>query len=493
MGINIFISLYTTRLILNSLGASDFGIFNVVGGAIAMLGFLNASMASATQRFMNYVEGEGDLNKKTIIFNNSIILHFIIACSVVFILLIIKPVFFNYMINIPLDRIYAAEWIYYFTIVSTAFTVMTVPYDAVLNSHENMLYYAIVGLFQSVLNLIVALIVTNFFVEKLIVYGGLMAFVSLIVMIIMRVYCMRNYVECQFKPQKYFNLLSLKSQASFAGWNLLGSSSSMISFYGSNLVLNNFFGTILNAAYGICNQLNGQLRALSGNLLKAVNPIIVKSEGSNNRNRMYKATFSACKLSLLMYSVLAIPFIIECDYILKLWLKTVPDYTNIFCQFTILQVFCDEVTLPLGTVIGAIGKIRKYNVVISILQYANVIFLFIGFSIGFSPIYMIVLGLIVAIITASFKIFYCDKYCDMKLKQYLMDVLIRSFITILISFMIGCAIHFMLGQSFLRLTLVVISCAISFAVLFYFVSLTKDEKESVRSLIKKIKTIMDYE
>jgi hypothetical protein len=205
MGITMFISLYATRLILNSLGASDFGIFNIVGGAIAMLGFLNVAMASATQRFMSYSEGAGDKEKQKSIFNISVILHFFIAIIIGIVLLIAGYFFFHGILNIPVERIHAAQMVYYFMIVSTMLTVMTVPYDAVLNAHENMLYYAVVGIIESVLKLAVALVVVYTLADKLIIYGALMAGISLLVMMIMRVYCHKKYVECEFKPRTYYD------------------------------------------------------------------------------------------------------------------------------------------------------------------------------------------------------------------------------------------------------------------------------------------------
>lgn len=225
MGVTVFISLYTTRLILNSLGASDFGIFNIVGGAIAMLGFLNAAMASATQRFMSYSEGEGDKEKQKTIFNISFVLHIGIALLVGLVLFGAGFVFFNGVLNIPEDRFFAAQVVYGSLIVSTMFTVATVPYDAVMNAHENMKYYAVVGILESALKLSVALVVARVVGDKLIVYGVLMACIPLIILTIMRVYCHKNYEECVIAPRRYWDRSLAKEMGSFAGFNLMRSSS----------------------------------------------------------------------------------------------------------------------------------------------------------------------------------------------------------------------------------------------------------------------------
>ncbi|GHT56298.1 hypothetical protein AGMMS49982_23090 [Bacteroidia bacterium] len=321
MGITMFISLYTTRLILNSLGASDFGIFNIVGGAIAMLGFLNAAMAGATQRFMSYAEGAGEKDRQKSIFNVSVILHFLIALILGVVLLIAGYFFFNGILNIPADRMHAARMVYYFMIISTMLTVMTVPYDAVLNAHENMLYYSIVGIIESVLKLAVALVVVYTLADKLIIYGLLMACISLTVMIIMRVYCKKKYVECEFRPKTYYDKTLMKEMTGFAGWNFLSSFSGVVGQYGLGIVLNYFWGTLLNAAQGVANQLCGQLQSFSTTMLKALNPVIAKSEGEGNHSLMLRSSMAGCKFSFFLVAFLVIPFLIDTPYIMKVWLK----------------------------------------------------------------------------------------------------------------------------------------------------------------------------
>lgn len=488
MAITVFISLYSTRLILNALGASDYGVFNVVGGAIAMLGFLNASMAAATQRFMSYNEGKGDKDKQKKIFNTAVILHMLIAILVALLLLSLKPIFFNHLLNIEPSKIYAAKWIYYFTIFSTGFTMMTVPYDAVLNAHENMLYYSVVGIIQSLLVLFVAIIVVKVDSNKLIWYGGFTAFSCILVLLIERAYCKFKYEECKFKPSIYFDIISLKEMASFAGWNLLGSSSSVIWAYGTSLLINNFFGTVVNAASGVCGQINGQLQAFSSNMLKAVNPVIVKSEGMGDRERMFRASFSACKLSVMMYAFFAVPFVVDSSFILKLWLKNVPQYTLIFCQLTVIQVLVEEISSPLSTSINAVGKIKRYNIINSIILYIEVIIIFLLFKIDGEPALFKVVCIFGALVQLIFKIWYCKVYNDMSVLSFLQDVVFRSLVVIILTLLIAEGVKHIMLPSITRLSLIVFVSVIVFMVLFYFIALTKNEKDVVKNLIKiKIK------
>ena len=317
MAITMFVSLYTTRLILNALGASDFGIYNIVGGAIAMLGFLNAAMASATQRFMSYAEGEGDKEKQKYIFNISVVLHAGIAIFVAVVLLVAGYFFFNGILNIPAERMGAAKVVYLSLIISTLLTVMNVPYDAVMNAHENMRYYALVGILESFLKLAVAFACVYASGDKLIVYGVLMASIPLFTLSIMKVYCHKHYEECVIKPRIYWDVKLMKEMTTFAGWNLFGVTGSMVGNFGLGIVLNSFFGTILNAAFGIANQLNGLLLTFSNAMLKALNPVIVKKEGEGSHESMMDISLSGCRFSFILFAVFCIPCFVEAPFVLR--------------------------------------------------------------------------------------------------------------------------------------------------------------------------------
>lgn len=487
MGITVFISLYSTRLVLNALGASDFGIFNVVGGAIAMLAFLNGAMSSTTQRFMSYSEGEGILEAKKETFNSAVFLHLCIALVLGLFLFLIKPLVFDHMLRIESSKMVDAEWIYNFMIISTLFTVINVPYSAVINSHENMLYYSIIGIVESVLKLLVALFISSSVGNKLIWYGLLMAAISATIAICMFVYCKSQYVECEFSPTKYLHKTRTKEMAGFAFWSFLGSSAGIISGYGNNIVLNHFFGTRLNAANGVCGQINGQLQAFSNNLIKAVNPVIVKSEGAHNRERLFKVTFSSCKISVLLYAVLAIPFIVDCPYILRIWLVNVPPYTLIFCQLAVFQVIFEQISNPLGTVIGAVGKVRLYNILDSIILYLCIIAVYVSFRLGGSPAFLPIISLSTAFTLMILNVIYSHFYCDMSLKQYLTDVFFRCMLIILITFLGVYFFHGLMKESFLRLIITVIVTFIIFIPLFYVVVLNPSEKDAAKGILSNMR------
>lgn len=489
MGITMFVSLYTTRLILNSLGASDFGIFNIVGGAIAMLGFLNAAMANATQRFMSYSEGEGDREKQKSIFNVSLILHLGISLVVGFALLIAGYFFFNGILNIPADRIFAAKVVYGSLIVSTIFTVMTAPYDATMNAHENMRYYAIVGIFESFLKLAVAFICVYTTFDKLIVYGSLMACIPLITLTIMRIYCHKHYAECIIAPRIYWKKELMKEMGTFAGWNFMLTISASLSFYGNGIVLNHFFGTIINAAQGVANQLNGQLMAFSNNMLKAVNPIIVKNEGGGKREQMLKASCLSCKYSFFLLAFFSIPFVLEAPYILKIWLHNIPEWTILFFRLGIVKSLLDQLLIVLQNAINAEGRIKNYSILRCISYFLPIPLLIVAFSYRADPYWMYIIWLFCwDILGGGIVLYYCKRNCGLSMRYYVCQVVKPCLLLFLCTSFISAIPIYVISMesSFTRLMLCCSLSVSSFFLSFYLFGIGKNEKMVLWHILKKV-------
>ena len=487
MGITMFVSLYTTRLILASLGASDFGIFNVVGGAIGLLGFLNSTLANATQRFMSYAEGEGVLDNKKKIFNISISLHIIIAIATAILLLGVMYPLFNGILNIPTERLFAAKVIYLSLIFSTLLTIVNVPYDAVMNAHENMLYYSIIGVFESLLRLGVAFACVYTSSDKLILYGVLMAIIPLITLSIMKVYCHRKYEECVLAPFQYWETSTVKQIASFSGWNFLTAISSLFSAQGLGLVLNHFFGTRLNAAQGIANQLNGQLSAFSVTMLKALNPVIVKNAGARNIDAMNRTTIAGCKFSALLIMLFAIPFMFEMPYILSLWLRNVPEWTVTFCVLQLVQTIICQMANPAATAVYAQGDIKGYAVYKSIMNILPLFMSFISFEFGASPVWLYIPMIVVWAIGGDIVIVrYAHKKCALKIADYLTTVCkpIASVCCCMVLF--GMAVCLFLETGVLRLILTFLLTTMGLLVGMYFFGMNNTEKQIFLDIKKRL-------
>lgn len=480
MGITVLISLYTTRLILSSLGASDFGIFNIIGGAIVMLGFLNSTMANATQRFMSYAEGERNLNKKRRVFNVSMLLHGGIAIITGLILLIVMFPLFDGIFNILPERLFAAKVVYISMVISTIFTILNVPYDAVMNAHENMLYYSVIGIIEALLKLCVAIVCVYTSLDKLITYGILMAAIPFFTLSIMKIYCHRKYDECIFSFSKYWDLKLVKEISFFSGWNFLTAVSSLASVYGTGLVLNHFFGTILNAAQGIANQINGQMSSFSTNLIKSINPVIVKRAGEKNLIGMNEVSIAGCKYSTLLIILLAIPFIVEMPYILKNWLKEVPEWTSLFCCLQLSATVICQMANSAATAIYAQGNIKWYAIYKSIFNLLPIIVTYLSYTLGGGPYWLYISLNIFWALGGDFVIvYYAKRLCGMSIKDFIGKVVIPVCIVSFIMITGGYIVRYFLCESLLRFTMCLLTTTFLFITSTWIFALRAKEKTAV--------------
>ncbi len=486
MAITVFISLYTTRLVLAALGVVDFGIFNVVAGAIAMLTFLNSAMASATQRFMSYSQGAGDHEKVKTIFNVSVLLHICIAIILFLLLEIVGYFLFKSVLMIPAERVSVAKLIYQFMIVSTIFTIVSVPYEAAINARENMLLFSIFSVVETLLRLAIAVFVTYVHIDKLFMFGLLTAAISFVLLLIKGAYCSREYYECHIDIKNHYSKPVFNEMTKFAGWTFLGSSSSILANYGQGIVINMFFGTVVNAAQGIANQVSGQLGAFAMNMLKAINPVIDKSEGSGNRQKMLSVSMTGAKMSFFLSILFIIPVYIEMPYILNLWLKEVPDYAIIFCRLLLIRNVIEQLYITMGNSIAAVGKIRSYQIANSVLNLFPLMIAYGLFKFGFPAytLYLVFIGY--AISDGILTLYFTKKVCGLSLLLYLKKVIYPSLLTCVLVVGLSLIPFFILYEGFLRLILVAIISTISFLIFVWFIGLSVEERHQTSSLIKII-------
>ena len=297
MLISMLLSLYTTRLVLNALGATDFGIFSLVGGVIVMFSFLNLSMSVSTHRYLSFHVDSKNENKLKDIFKTSVILHLIIGLAIVIVLELSRVFLFDGFLNIPPDRIHIAIMVFHLMVISAFFTINSVPYDALINAHENMLFDSILGVFESILKLGIAIWLIYYDNDRLLFYSFLIAVLTILIRLLKSAYCYRNYPECKVNLTKKINKRLFWDMTSFASWNMFGSLASMGRNQGIAIILNLFFGAIINTAFGIANQVSNQLSSFSSMMLKAVVPQIMKSEGNNDRTRMLRLSMISSKFS----------------------------------------------------------------------------------------------------------------------------------------------------------------------------------------------------
>ena len=487
LGITMFVSLYTTRIVLNALGTSDYGIFSLVGGAIAFLSFFSGALTQASQRFMSYAEGRRDKEKRKIIFNISLVLHFTLCLLLMFFLAIIGFFFFNDFFNIPEGREHVAVVIYGSLVLSTAFSVLSVPYEAVLNAHENMRYYAVVGILESLMKLGVALACVFTLMDKLIVYGVLMAFVPIVVLIIMWVYCHIHYEECVFAPRQYYDSRIAKEMTSFACWSFVSTASSVFTMQGIAIMLNYYGGVIVNTAHGIANQLSGQVMTFSNTMQKALNPALVKSCGAGKVQQMLRAAETGNKLAFGCFSVFAIPFIVETPLLLSLWLKEVPVWAVLFCRLVFIRQMLTQTYISFVTCINATGIIHYFSIISSVLWVSPIILGVILYQLN-APIYTIyILLIILALLRGVNTVYFCRKLCRLNIVYYIRSSLIPMTIVAAIGFgLLFFLKRLLVDYGLYGVISYIILSVIFFVYIFFVIVLNKAERQEIEKLIRHL-------
>ena len=487
LGVSMFISLWTTRLILNSLGSSDFGVYAIIGGAIGLLEFFNAALTSSTQRFMSFAEGEGDNGIKSDVFNVSVGLHIIIGIVTASILILAGFFFLNGILNIPTERLAAAKVIYVCFIFSVFTKMLGVPYEASLNAHENMRIFASIGILESILKLIIAFICVYTLSDKLIIYGSLMAILPLITLCMTAGYCSRNYKECKLVFVKFKNVPLIKKMATFAGWKLLDLIATFVTINGVSVLLNIFGGVAINAAHGIANQLQGQLLAFTTSMQKALNPVLVKSQGAGKNEMMLAAATTGNKLSFFLFALFAMPMMVEAPFILGIWLGNVPEWTVLFTRLLLIRTLLWQMSVAYETCIAANGEIKIFTVISSVIYVTPLVVSFIVYKNG-APIYSIYILLIIMVICRSSNIlYYCRRLCGLKIKESLRELFFPCVFLSFLSLIFIYWLHILMTESILRLITVVLSSSIILSISCFYILFNKEERLIAIETIKIIR------
>ena len=362
MILTMLVTLYTSRVVLQVLGVEDFGIYNVVGGVVVMFSFLNSAMSSATQRFLSFELGKNDMFQFNRVFSMSINIHALIALIIFVLAETIGLWFVNTQLVIPESRLVAANWVYQCSILAFMVSVMSVPYNAAIIANERMGVFAYISIIEVSLKLLIVFMLQWILFDKLILYAILILVVAVIIRIIYGVYCKLQIEGCKYRwiaDKKLFSTLF-----SYAGWNLWGNMAAVGMDQGVNILLNVFFGPVVNAARGIAYQLSAAVRAFVGNFQMAVNPQIVKRYANNELASMHSLIFMSAKVSFLLLLFMGLPLAIEAEYVLSLWLGQVPEYTVVFVRLVILIMLIDSLSGPLMTAAQASGRIKKYQTIV---------------------------------------------------------------------------------------------------------------------------------
>lgn len=485
MFFSMLVSLYTSRIVLSELGVTDFGIYNVVAGIVTLFAVLSATLANSTQRFLCIQVGDNENTtvKTKSIFSQFILLHVIIAITVFVLSETVGIWFFFDKLNIPASRQGAAFVVYQLSILLFVLNILKAPYDASLIVRQNMKIYAYIGMFEVVAKLLLVYMLSVFNYDKLILYAILTAIVSIIVMIITVWYVLKNYPE--FKFLYYWDRILFKSILSFVGWNYLTAIGDVTRMQGLNIILNIFFGPAVNAARGIAFQIQASLIRFVTGFQTSVNPQLVILWSQKEKENMIVLMARSSKFSFFLLLLFSAPVIINCDYILSLWLKEPPQFTSDFCKLVLLQSLLESMCYPMWTVIGAIGKLRVSHIIGTVLYLLIVIISYFVLKMGGSPISVFVISIIFIVFVMTMLIFRINYLVNGYLSILIKQLVVRPIVVIVPMF----ALYYVMQKMNLSNTLVVllVSCVLIMLfqlIILFLIGLDKNERNTAINFIK---------
>lgn len=435
--LNIILSLYSSRLVLNILGVDDYGIYALVAGVVSMLSFITNSLVGSTQRFLSVNQGKGNISELKKVFSNSVLLHIFLGGIVFIILEILTPILFNGFLNIPSGRVTAATIVYQQVVLMVYISFVASPYRALLVSRENIVYTSCIDVIDGVLKVVLVLMLPYINSDKLILYGWITLSINLFNFFAFSLYSHRMYEECVFPKLKYFTFSFLKNLFSYTGWVVYSTLCIALRTQGIAVVLNKFIGTQINAAYGLGSQISGMVSFISTSFANSISPQLMMAEGANDRSRMWFLAQLQSKYSFLLLSMISIPIIFEMDTLLHLWLgQEVPSYTKLFATMFILMQVVDMLTQGLATANRAIGNIAWY----SILTYTpKLLILPIGYLLlvnKYSLVLFAVMCVIVEFLCMLLRIPLILKEKQFNPVIYIREVFVKSLFPVLASLVV---------------------------------------------------------
>ena len=482
----LVVGLYTSRVVLHVLGVSDFGLYNVVGGIVTIFTFLNGTLTTGTQRFLSYAIGEGNKEKLKKVFDTSVILHALVSIVILILAETVGLWLLHYKMNIPTGRENAAFWVFQFSIITTILNILQVPYRASLVANERMDIFAYMGIYETVMKLAIVYLLLITSIDKLIMYAFLIMMVHTTAILFNILYCRNNFEECTYSfsfDKKIFGEI-----ASFSGWNIFGCGAVSMQGQGVNILLNMFFGTVINAARGIAFQVNNVVMQFVNNFQTAVNPQIVKLYAAGETKEMIKLVINNSKFAAYLLLVIAVPVSIELEFLLVLWLGDYPDYTPIFIRIILFQSLIQTMTRPIVMVVHAVGKMKMVNLtaggaLILILPISYVLMKY-----GCDPITIFLVNLIPWFFETFFELYYENKYCGFPIWRFYKEVYGRVFPIALLLVAVPYLVHsFIPIAGWGRLLIVCTISVITSAVSIYYLGLSKHLREMV---LKKAKSIV---
>ena len=483
---NIVMSLYSTRLAMEVLGQSSYGVYMLIGGIVSLLLYITSSMVITTQRHLSYSYGKGENTQSFIIFQNSYILHclFGLAISVCF-LSITSFLFDGHFLNIDTSQTTEARYVYYIVITTVLLTFVSSPFRALLTARENIIYISIIDIIDGMLKLALTFLLFYITEYRLTCYAIILSAVMLFNFLALSIFCKLRYKEASLLPHPLqFSKTVQRQLIGFATWTLFGTLCIFMRAQGIAIVLNRTYGAVINAAYGIATQAFGAIQAISQAILNAITPQIVKAEGSNDRDRMLFLSQQACKYCFFLLAIFAIPLLFEMDTILHIWLKEPPEHANTFCRIFIIASLIDQLTIGLNVSIQALGKIRNYTMCLYIVKLLTVTMVWLLLMTGYSIQHAMISYILMEFIAALLRLPFAHHYVSLRYNTFLHTVIFRLPIPVA-AMLLTCYSTSLLPDFTLRFLLTGSLSAFTGIVALWFFGLDASEKTYILDSIKK--------
>ena len=478
MFIIMVVTFFTTRVVLQVLGVTDYGIYNTVAGVVVLFAFLNNAMVTTTQRFLNYYLGKSDDDSVALCFSMSLIVHVAIGLILVILAEGVGLWFIHYKMSLPTERMNVALWTLHLAALTSFVNVVKSPYNACLIAYEKMDFYAYISIFEAILKLAIVYMLSLSTMDKLMLYGIMLFSVSLIVMLMYKLYCNKHYEISKYKfswdKPMFLNMFQ------FSGFSLLGNAANAGTQQGISMIVNVFAGVTTNAAIGVSNQLSHGIYNFITNFQVAFNPTLVKTYAQNEFEQLKNLIYRVSRYSFFLMFIISLPVIVYCENFLDLWLGTVPDYSAAFCRLTILTLLIDTIAEPLWKTVQASGDIKRYQLTVSLILLCNLPLAYLLLLEGFSPVWVFIIKLGLNLVAYLYRFHYCRRLIDIPIKHYLNRTIVPIasivLLMVLLAFSIAALrIHYIFGS------LIIAGIA---SLLVLFVGLSKNERKYAFDIVK---------
>lgn len=482
----MLITLYTSRVILDALGVEDYGIYNVVGGFVSMFALISAALTSACTRFLNFELGKGDPKRQNIVFSTAVTIQWGLAIVVAVLSEAIGIWYVNNVMVLPPERLTAANWCFQFSVFNFCMNLITVPYNATIIAHEKMKAFAYVSVFQGIAQLGISFLVYFEPFDRLVFYALMLMILQFLVRYMYQIYCRKNFSECHYRF--VIDKPLLKHMFSYSLWHLVGNGAAVLKGHGVNLVLNFFFGPAVNAARAVANQVDGAVNQFASNFMMAMNPQITQSYSRGELKNMFKLVNRGSRFSFYLLFVLALPVIINADYILHIWLKEVPVHTVTFVQLTLISMMITSVSRSLITAQNATGNVRNYQLVVGGIILLNLPLSYLFLYLGMTPEIVLEINIVIEILAFLARMYMLPfTIKEFKPILFMRDVILKCLVVIVLAVPVPALLNICLPENFYTFFLNVFICMLSSAVVIYFIGCNANERAIIVSVVNKVK------